>query len=126
MNFNEDTITIFYKSGIHTDKEALGYAQSVREHVHEIDVTKTPVTSTQLMEIIDTLGVDIEELIDKESDLYQEEYPGMSFDTNGWLTVLTKNPELLKTPIVFIGDRGMIVESGRDIIKFGASEKKGL
>lgn len=123
MNFNEQTVTIFYKGDNRSDKEALGYARPLRNHSHEIDITKDNITSTQLMEIIEALGVDIEALVDKESDLYQEKYKDMSFDTNNWLTIMTQNPEIIKTPIVFVGDRGMIVESGRDVIQLGSAPK---
>ena len=123
MNLNEQTVTIFYKGDSRSDKEALGYARPLRNHSHEVDILKDNLTSTQLMEISELLNVDIEALVDKESDLYHEKYQGMSFDTNNWLTVMTQNPELIKTPIVFVGERGMIVESGRDVIQLGSAPK---
>ncbi len=123
MNLNEQTVTIYYKGNNRSDKEALGYARPLRNHSHEVDITKDPMTSTQLMEIASLLGVDIEALVDKESDYYEENYKGMSFDTNNWLTIMTQNPEIIKTPIVFVGERGMIVESGRDVIKLGTAPK---
>jgi arsenate reductase (glutaredoxin) len=123
MDFNKDTVLIIYKGNSRSDKEGYGYASSLKPHVHDIDVTKEPLTSTQLMEIANKLGVDVEELVDKESDIYKEEYEGMSFDTNNWLNILSQKPDLLKTPIIFDGEKGHIFESGRDVIKYGTSQK---
>lgn len=122
MNFNKETVTIIYKGNSRSDKEGFGYAQSLKPHVHDIDVTKEPLTSTQLMEIATSLGVDVEELVDKESDIYKEEYNGMSFDANNWLNILSQKPALLKTPIIFDGEKGHIFESGRDVIKYGTTQ----
>ncbi len=123
MNFNKDTVTIIYKGNIRSDKEAFGYATPLRDHMHDIDITKEPLTSTQIKEIADKLGVEVEAMVDKESDIYKEEYNGMSFDDANWLNILSQKPALLKTPIVFVGEEGQIVESGRDIIKFGTAQK---
>lgn len=123
MNFNEDTLTIYYKHNDTRDKEALSYAQSLRPHVHEINVMDEPPTLTQLKEIADNLQVDVEELVDKRDDLYKEQYQDKSFDAENWLLILTQNPTLIKTPIIFIGNRGTILDSPRDIIKFGASSR---
>jgi len=123
MDFNKDTVLIIYKGNSRSDKEGFGYAQSLKDHVHDIDVTKEPLTSTQLKEIADKLGVDVEELVDKESDIYKEEYTGMSFDASNWLNILSQKPALLRTPIIFDGEKGHIFESGRDVIKYGTSQK---
>jgi arsenate reductase-like glutaredoxin family protein len=123
MNFNKDTVTIFYKGNKRSDEEALGYARSLKEHSFEIDLTKEGITSTQLMEIATQLGVSVADLVDRESDMYREKFDGMDFDDNNWLTLLTQNPELLRTPIIFNGEKGMIAESGRDVIKFGTAQK---
>ncbi len=123
MVFNKDTVTIIYKGNKRSEEEALGYARPLKEHSFELDLTKDNLTSTQLMEIANKLGVGIGDMVDRESDLYREKFNGMDFDDNNWLTLLTQNPELLRTPIVFNGEQGMIVESGRDVIKFGAAQK---
>ncbi|MDO1447714.1 ArsC/Spx/MgsR family protein [Rhodocytophaga aerolata] len=123
MDFNNQTVTIFYKGNKRSDEEALGYARPLKPHSLEIDLTKDNITSTQLMEIANKLGVSVGELVDRESDMYKEKYNGMDFDDNNWLTLLTQNPELLRTPIIFNGDQGIIAESGRDVIKFGTAQK---
>jgi arsenate reductase-like glutaredoxin family protein len=123
MDFNNQTVTIFYKGNKRSDGEALGYARPLKPHSLEIDLTKDNITSTQLMEIANKLGVSVSELVDRESDMYKEQYNGMDFDDNNWLTLLTQNPELLRTPIIFNGDQGIIADSGRDVIKFGVAQK---
>lgn len=123
FSFEPHTLTIIYKGNVRSDQEALGYAQPVREHIMEIDITKTPLTRLQIKEIADQLKVAVEDLVDTESDLYRDEYTDKSFAEDNWLTILVHNPELVRTPIVFLGENGKIIESGRDIIKFGASEK---
>jgi arsenate reductase-like glutaredoxin family protein len=123
MDFNKDTVLIIYKGNSRSDKEGYGYASALKPHVHDIDVTKEPLTSTQIKEIADKLGVEVEALVDKESDVYKEEYTGMSFDASNWLNILSQKPALLRTPIIFDGEDGHIFESGRDVIKYGTTQK---
>jgi arsenate reductase-like glutaredoxin family protein len=125
MILKEGVLTFIYKGNQYRDKEALSYALSVRPHIHEIDITKDPLTPTQLEQIITFMDMPVEELVDTKNDLYKAEYEGKAFNELDWLTVLTQHQELLRTPIIFLDRRGKILESARDIIKFGASEKGG-
>lgn len=121
MDFNEREITIFYKPGIKKDTNTYTLARQVSSHIREIDVMKDKVTPTQLKEIVDMLGVDVEKLIERDSDTYREQFHDKDFDESGWIDVLAKNPDMMRTPIVFKGKKGIIIETPSNVLKLDES-----
>lgn len=124
MNFNDREIVIFYKPDIKKDTNTYAMAKQLTEHIREINVMKDRVTQTQLKEIIDILGVGVEEIIERESDAYKKQFQGKSFDEMQWIDVLVQNPEMIRTPIVFKGKRGIIIETPSNVLKLDESKGK--
>lgn len=116
FQFNEREITIFYKPQIKKDSNTYVLASQISEHIRDIDVLKVKLTSTQLKEIVDMLGLPIEDLIERDSDIYKEMYKDKAFDEADWLAVLVQNPDLLRTPIVFKGKKGILIETPSNVL----------
>ena len=116
MEFKEREVLIIYKPKEKKDTNTYVLAKQLSEHIREIDVFKDKLTQTQLKEIIDMLGVGVEELIERDSDTYRETYKDKAFDEMGWIDVLIKNPDLLKTPIVFKGKKGVIISTPSNVL----------
>ncbi|MGI8893021.1 MAG: arsenate reductase family protein [Bacteroidia bacterium] len=102
--------TVYYNSKKGGDAEALVYARELSESVREHDVYRTPLTSTQLKEIARLLDVEVLTLVDVKSTRYRMEYEGKDFSDADWLLAMVHNPDLMKTPIVFKGRRGLICD----------------
>ena len=117
MQFNEREVLLLYKQGIKKDKNAYHMAKQVSEHVNDIDVIKTPLTETQLREILLRLNTPIEQMIERDSDVFKKEYKDVDLDEDGWIKAMAKNPDLIKTPIAFKGKRGMIVQTPSNILE---------
>ncbi|WKN31043.1 hypothetical protein PZB74_19010 [Porifericola rhodea] len=110
MEFNPKEITLIYNFNKQGDREALAYAKQMAVNVNEVDISKTPPTERQIAQLLDKLGVSVEELIDVKSDVYKEQYKDKSMDEADWLGVLKHNPNLMKTPIGILGDRSIVCD----------------
>lgn len=111
MEFNKREAVIFWNPDVKRDKNTYNMVKQLTEHIREIDVRKQKITQTQLIEILSKLDRRAEDLVDKDSDPFKKQFHSVDLDEEGWLDALTANPEMLYTPIVFLGDRGMIVDT---------------
>ncbi|MEQ9441579.1 MAG: ArsC/Spx/MgsR family protein [Cyclobacteriaceae bacterium] len=117
MEWNPKEVVIIYNFEDRGNREAIAYAKQIAQNVNEIDISKNPLTERQLAELLDRLGVGIEEIIDRRSDLYKEKYQDVDMDEADWLGVIKHNPELMRTPIGILGDKAVICESPNDMLK---------
>ncbi|MDQ3536326.1 MAG: hypothetical protein M3421_11945 [Bacteroidota bacterium] len=109
-------ITLYYKPAIKKDKNTYVMASQITPHIREIDVFKDTPTETQLMTILAQLGIDVEDMIERESEVYKEQYEGKSFNVEGWIKILVQNPDMIKTPIAIKGNRAMLIETPSNIL----------
>jgi arsenate reductase len=116
MEFSDKEIVIFYKPDIKKDNNTYVLASQITSHIRDIDVLKEKLTSTQLKKVVDMLGLPIEDLIERDSDIYKSMYHDKAFDEAGWLSVLVQNPDLLRTPIVFKGKKGILIETPSNVL----------
>ncbi|MFP4089328.1 MAG: arsenate reductase family protein [Cyclobacteriaceae bacterium] len=110
MEFNPREVTLIYNFSKQGDRESLSYAKQIAQHVNEIDISKNPLTERQMAQLIDKLGVSVEEIIDTKSDIYREKYKGVSMETPDWFGVIKHNPNMMKTPIGILGERSVICD----------------
>lgn len=111
MEFNKREVLIFYKPEEKKDKNTYDLALQLSEHIRSVDVNKDKITETQLIEILDRLDRTPVDLVDKGSDTYIKKYKGVDLTDDDWLKALIANPDMLFTPIVFYGTRGMLVDT---------------
>ena len=111
MEYNKREAIIYWKPDVKRDKNTYNMVKQLTEHIHDIDVRKDMPTETQLIEIISKLDRRAEDLVDKDSDPYKKEFHKVSLSEEEWLKALIANPDMFYTPIVFLGDRGMIVDT---------------
>lgn len=117
MEWNPKEVVIIYNFNERGNREAIAYAKQIAQNVNEVDISKTPLNERQMAQLLDNLGVGVEDVIDRRSDIYQEKYKDTQMSIMDWLKVIEHNPELLRTPIGILGDRAVICESPGDILK---------
>ncbi len=117
MEFNPKEITVIYDMNKRGGREALAYAKQMAANVREVDVSQTPLTPTQLLELMEKVNVGIEGMIDKNSDIYREKYEDVDMSENDWLEVMIHNPEMIKTPIGILGDRAVVCDLPNQILE---------
>ena len=116
MEFDPQEITLIYNFNKQGDRESLAYAKQMAVNVSEVDISHNPLTERQMAMLLDKLGVGVEDIIDKSSDIYQEKYEGKDMDEPDWLNVIKHNPELMKTPIGILGDNSIICDLPSQIL----------
>lgn len=110
-------ITLFYSSNSERAKQALVYAKAEGLAIHEIDILKTKLTGTQIVELADRLKINVEDLVNQEHPSYTSNFEPHSFSTDDWIKMIQKHPEIMKQPIALRGDKTILVETPTDIIK---------
>ena len=111
MEFSNRQVTIFYKPEEKKDKNTYDLAMQLSEHIRGVDVYKDKFTETQLIEILNMLERSPVDIVDKSSDTYIKKYKDVQLTDDDWLKALIANPDMLFTPIVFYGKRGMLVDT---------------
>ncbi len=111
METNKSELKLYYNSNKKRDRETFGYSESLDVRINEQDLSKTNLTERQFAEIARQMDIDINELADKNSDYYLSELKDKDFSEDEMLKLLAVHPELVKTPIAWIGEHAYFVES---------------
>jgi len=109
-------ITLFYNSKSARAKQTLAYAKAERLKIQEIDILKTKLTGTQLVELADRLNMVVADLVNQEHPAYTSHFEHHNFSTDDWIKMIQHNPEIMKQPIALRGNRTILVETPTDII----------
>ena len=110
-------ITLFYNSNSRRAKQTLAYARAEGLPVEEIDLLKTPLTGTQIVELADRLQLEVRDLVNQEHPSYKRHFEPHEFSTEDWIKLIRKNPGVMKQPIALRGSLTILVETPSDIIK---------
>lgn len=110
-------ITIYYNSQSGRAKQTLAYAKAEGWPVQEIDLLKTPLTGTQIVELAGRLGLEVKDLVNQEHPSYSTNFEPHNFSTDDWIKMIQHQPEIMKQPIALRGKLTILVETPSDIIK---------
>lgn len=112
-------ITIIYSSEDQIGKQILAYAQIERLPIHAIDIKKTKIPGDQWAEIANRMGIKVKELVNTESSAYLQKFEkDADFDENDWLSLLEKNPDVLRGPIVMKGNKVVMMNNPQEMLQF--------
>ena len=114
---SERQITLFYHSRSNRAKQTLAYARAEGLPILQIDILKTPLTGTQIAELVDRLGMEIKDLVNQEHPAYTKHFEHHDFSEEDWIKMIKKNPQIMKQPIALRGKLTILVETPTDIIK---------
>ncbi|MBX2844095.1 MAG: hypothetical protein KTR26_20170 [Flammeovirgaceae bacterium] len=101
------------------DKKLLGYAKAVNMDFSEKDIAKNNITPSQLFELSDKLDKKLIDMIYiniPEMDLIDVSQSYSDYDI---ATLVVNNPNILRTPIVYLEDEPFIADDIMDINKIG-------
>ncbi len=110
-------ITLFYSSKSTRAKQTLAYAKAEGLPVQEIDILKTPLTGTQIIELADRLGIEVKDLVNQEHPIYKSRFERHDLSERDWIKMIQHNPDIMKQPIALRGNITILVETPTDIIK---------
>jgi arsenate reductase len=115
---NNRHITLYCIENSVKAKQTLAYAKGEGVSVLSIDILKTPLTGSQIAEITNSLNLEIEDLIDRNNDLFKPKFECLNLSSEDWIKMIRQNPEIMKQPIAIWGNRTILVETPTDIIQF--------
>lgn len=95
----------------------MAYAKAEGLKIQEIDILKTKLTGTQLVEIAGRQNMVLTDLVNQEHSAYTSHFEHHNFSTDYWTKMIQHNPEIMKQSIVIRGDKTMLVDTLSDIIK---------
>lgn len=112
-------LTVYQKPTCTTCKEVYQILKEANIDFSVIDYFTDPIPKTKLKELIQKIGLPIEELIRKKDQLYQDLRLGeKQLTENQWLDLLAIYPDLLQRPIVEKGDHAIVARPARRIKEF--------
>lgn len=109
-------ITVYYNSNSSRAKETLAYAKAEGLVVQDIDILKTPLTGTQIVELASRLELEVKDLVNQEHPCYKSEFEPHELSTEDWIKMIRKNPEIMNQPIALRGDKTIMVSTPSDIM----------
>jgi arsenate reductase len=68
-------------------------------------------------DLLQKLKMRPKDLLNRSDPKYQNELAGKSFDDEGWINILLKNPCLIKAPIALMHDKAVLCVKPKDIYK---------
>ncbi|MCB9182475.1 MAG: glutaredoxin [Flavobacteriales bacterium] len=107
---NSKELTLVYDSSTTEGRKALAFAYSLAQKVNKQDVSEVSLSTTFVRQVLKQLNLRPKDLLNRAHPYYQANLRGRDLDTEGWLHVLTHNPDLLKAPIALQGDRAVLCE----------------
>ncbi len=110
-------ITLYYNSESSIAKQTLAYAEAEGLAILPIDILKTPLSGTQIVELANRLKLKVKDLINQEHPIYISEFEPHNLSTDDWIKMIKQNPEIMKQPIALRGDQTILVETPSDMIK---------
>jgi len=117
MKMHPNELYFYFNPTHNVDKQMRAYAHAVANHVNEINIEKEPITSTGWRSILQKLNLRPKDLLNRAHPDYQNLIAGKSWDDEGWLNILIRNPHLIKAPIAIKKERAVLCISPNDILK---------
>lgn len=107
----------FYNSNKYNDSKALGYAETINPKLNIQDLSKESLTRTQIAELAERMNVSINELVDRNDDLYISDYKDKDLSDKEWLKAMEEKPTLIKTPIAMTSEKTFYVDDPYKFVK---------
>jgi arsenate reductase (glutaredoxin) len=102
------TVHIYHNPRCSKSRSALTLLEEKGVTAEVIEYLKTPLTKTELREILKKLGMKPEEIVRKSEEAYKTHFQGAQLSDEAWLDALIAHPTLIERPIVVAGDKAVI------------------
>lgn len=117
MKSNSRELLLYYNSESSSDRKTLAYAKSAIPYLKSYNHSKASCTTTNWKMILDALALHPKDLLNKAHPDYKSTIKGREFTNEGWLNVLSRNPQLIKAPIAIKGKNARLCLTPTDIFR---------
>ena len=101
---------IYHNNRCRKSREALQYLENKGTDIQIIKYMKDPLTATEWKDLFLQIGKSPQEMIRTQEPLWKNVYKDQEIDDVKLLDIFSKNPKLIKRPIVLIGQKGVLVQ----------------
>lgn len=127
LSNHHNKITLIYNSNTSIGKQTLAYVTNSRKKLLAIDTSKTTLTGSQWIDIIDKLGISMKQLINTSHPNFIKLYhKDVSMELNDWLKIIQKHPEVIVTPIFINGKIYKQISSPSEIERYLDPDSAGV
>ncbi len=123
MKTKEQEVLLYYDPTTSVGKKTRAFAHSLANHVKDVEFHKTKFTTTMWRQVLNMLKLEPKRLLDKSHPYYQEHIRGRNFDEEGWLNILSNNPDIIRSPIVIKGSKAVLCDNPTDIYRLLGKEE---
>lgn len=99
---------IYHNPRCSKSRQTLELIQQAGQQIEIIDYLNQPPSEKELTTIIKLLGINAEDLVRKNEDLYKEKFKGKKITQQEWVKILIEHPKLIERPIIIKGDKAII------------------
>jgi arsenate reductase (glutaredoxin) len=123
MQFHRNEIFLLYNPETSIGRQTKAIARTINRNIYEINAVREKLGPTYWKEVVNFLGLEPKDLLDRSHPDYQSKVAGKTYTMNGWLDVLMHNPHLLKAPIAIYNGRAVLCQTPTDIFKLEVKAK---
>ena len=99
---------IYHNPRCGKSREGLAILQESKLPFEIINYIETPLSTTELTEIIKLLGIPPIDLVRKNESIWKENFKGKNLSDSEIITAMVKNPKLIERPIVINKSKAVI------------------
>lgn len=120
MQFHPNELFLLYNPETNKGKQTKAIAKTINSHIHEVNAVREKLGPTYWKEVVNMLGLEPKQLLDRSNPEYQAKVAGNKYTMNGWLDVIMHNPHLLSGPIAIFNGKAVLCNTPTDIFKISA------
>jgi arsenate reductase (glutaredoxin) len=99
---------IFHNPRCSKSRQALELLKEKTSEVEVVEYLKTPPTAEELKGIVAKLGIQAQELIRKNEQIFKDHYKGKELSNEEWIAAMVEHPKLIERPIIIKGQKAVI------------------
>lgn len=107
-------VTIYHNPRCSKSRAACALLAANNIQATVIDYLENPLSTDELRELLQKLGLTAEELVRRGEEVFNMRYAGKILSDDEWLDALAECPVLIERPIIVWGDQAVI---GRPVAK---------
>jgi len=117
MKVHQNEILLYFDPASSVSKKTLAYASSVSSSINMVDYSKEQFTPTIWRQILHMLSMEPKQMVNKANPYYQEKLKGRNFSEDDWINILSRHPDLIRSPIAIRGDKAVFVDNPTDVLR---------
>ena len=111
-------LKIYHNPRCRKSRETLNLIVENGEQPEIVEYLKNPPSASEIKELVDKLGIDVEKLIRKNESVFKDNYKGKEISSDNWFEILSKNPILIERPIVVKGKQAVLGRPPENVLEF--------